>query len=92
MISSFVKYFFRYAPPTELNFSKVVVQTAETTALTYATRMLSASAGRPVMLVGGAGTGKTTIIQDFLGHLDSSWMNYDIAMNYVRKLLLSFTF
>jgi hypothetical protein len=44
------------------------------------------------MLVGGAGTGKTTIIQDFLGHLDSSWMNYDIAMNYVRKLLLSFTF
>ena len=71
-----------YVPPSELNFSKVVVQTAETTALTYATRMLAAGAGRPVMLVGGAGTGKTTIIQDFLGHLDSSWMNYDIAMNY----------
>ena len=70
-----------YIPPSELNFSKVVVQTAETTALTYATRLLS-STGRPVMLVGGAGTGKTTIIQDFLVHLDSKWMKYDIAMNY----------
>ena len=38
--------------------------------------------GRPVMLVGGAGTGKTTILQDFLSNLDSNWMQYDIAMNF----------
>ena len=34
------------------------------------------------MLVGGAGTGKTTILQDFLSNLDSNWMQYDIAMNF----------
>ena len=38
--------------------------------------------GRPVMLVGGAGTGKTTILQDLLSNLDSNWMQYDIAMNF----------
>jgi dynein heavy chain len=71
-----------YIPPSELNFSKVVVQTAETTALTHATKLL-AGVGRPVMLVGGAGTGKTTILQDFLAHLESnSWMQYNIAMNF----------
>jgi dynein heavy chain len=70
-----------YMPPNELNFSSVVVQTCETTALSHAVKLLS-STGRPVMLVGAAGSGKTTVLQDFLSNLASSWMSNDIAMNY----------
>ena len=71
-----------YNAPGELQFSEVIVQTDESTRLTYVLDLL-ARVGAPVMFVGTAGTGKTTIIKDFLRNLDQDhWMTQDINMNY----------
>ena len=71
-----------YIAPTELQFSEVIVQTDESTRLTYALNLL-ASVHQPVMFVGTAGTGKTTIVKDYLRNLDEeAWMTQDINMNY----------
>ena len=61
-------------------FSAIFVPTIETTRLTFLINDLS-SRQKPVMLVGGAGTAKTTIIQDKLSQLPDEIMYFNIAFN-----------
>jgi len=61
-------------------FSDIFVPTIETTRLTFLLDDL-ASRQKPVMLVGGAGTAKTTIIQDKLSQLPEEVMSFNIAFN-----------
>ena len=61
-------------------FSAIFVPTIETTRLTFLIDDL-ASRQKPVMLVGGAGTAKTTIIQEKLAALPEELMSFNIAFN-----------
>ena len=78
----------KYAPmpvgsgPGEVPFSSIVVSTVDSVRLTELTKSLS-KRGFPVMFVGTAGTGKTTLVKSFLSTLDDSVMlSYTITMNY----------
>ena len=61
-------------------FSSIVVPTLDTTRLTFLIDDL-ATRYKPVMLVGGAGTAKTTIIQDKLGRLPEEIIYFNINLN-----------
>eukprot|EP00937_MAST-01D_sp_MAST-1D-sp2_P002818 g2818.t1 len=62
-------------------FYSLFVPTADTTRLTSLLDALVKSR-RPVMFVGLAGTGKTTIISNYLQELDESMLSTVVAMNY----------
>jgi dynein heavy chain len=62
------------------SFSSIVVPTLDTTRLTFLIDDLATRA-KPVMLVGGAGTAKTTIIQDKLGRLPEEIIYFNINLN-----------
>ncbi|CAH1258196.1 DNAH17 [Branchiostoma lanceolatum] len=59
----------------------VLVHTAETTRIKYFVDMLMAK-GRPVMLVGNAGTGKTVLAGDKFSSLSEDYMVTKIPFNY----------
>ena len=62
------------------SFSSIVVPTMDTTRLTFLIDDLS-TRFKPVMLVGGAGTAKTTIFQDKLSKLPEELMFFNINLN-----------
>ncbi|EFC48546.1 hypothetical protein NAEGRDRAFT_55628 [Naegleria gruberi] len=64
----------------ELPFNEIVVSTADTARLTYLMDLL-ADRRRPVLLVGTAGTGKTTIVKGKLRSLDEETLYTTINFN-----------
>jgi dynein heavy chain len=54
-----------YEAPEDINFNKIYVNTTQTTRMKY---MLNTHLARrkPILFIGGAGTGKTSLVRDFL--------------------------
>jgi dynein heavy chain len=74
--------------PLDVAFSSIVVQTVDTTRLGHVVELLAAR-GHGAMLVGPAGTGKTTVVQTFLGGLNVDvFQSCVINMNYFTDSLL----
>jgi len=77
----------KYAPvtigsgPGEVPFSSLVVPTVDSTRLTSLMHQL-VHKGHPVMFVGNAGTGKTTLVKSYLATLDDAHVSTVITMNY----------
>ncbi|XP_035709844.1 dynein beta chain, ciliary [Folsomia candida] len=71
----------RFELDPELPLQAALVHTAETTRVKYFLDMLMAR-GHPVMLVGGAGTGKTVIINDKLAALSDSYAIQNVPFNF----------
>lgn len=69
-----------YIHDPELPFSEIVVNTADTARLTYLTDLL-ADKKKPVLLVGTAGTGKTTVVKGKLRNLDEDTLYTTINFN-----------
>ena len=68
--------------PGETPFSKLVVQTVDSVRLTYLMDLM-VQKRHPIMFVGTAGTGKTTLIKNYLAQLDSDKELFDVInMNY----------
>eukprot|EP00937_MAST-01D_sp_MAST-1D-sp2_P001625 g1625.t1 len=67
--------------PGQSPFASIVVATMDTTRMRFLLDCL-ASNGYGSMLVGGAGTGKTTIVQDYLHSTDENTHGKYISMNY----------
>jgi len=61
-------------------FSSIVVPTMDTTRLSFLINMLMPRQ-KPVMLVGAAGSAKTTIFQDNLGQLPDELMFFSVSFN-----------
>ena len=62
-------------------FQTVLVQTAETTCLTYFIDLLL-QRGKPVMLVGNAGVGKTILVSDKVAKLKEDYVVAKVPFNY----------
>ncbi|TYZ65632.1 hypothetical protein PybrP1_006817 [[Pythium] brassicae (nom. inval.)] len=77
----------RYVPasigngPADTPFSSIVVSTNDSVRIRFLIETL-VSRQRPAILVGGSGTGKTTIIKNFLRDLDDDMLFSAINMNY----------
>ena len=67
--------------PGETTFGNLVVATVDTVRLTALLDQL-ARGRHPVMFAGTAGTGKTTLTQDYLRNLDEETLSCTINMNY----------
>ncbi|CAK4109520.1 unnamed protein product [Aphanomyces euteiches] len=67
--------------PADTPFSSIVVSTIDSIRLTRLVEVL-VNRQRPVLLVGGAGTGKTTILKSFLRNLDEDMLHTCINMNF----------
>ena len=65
----------------DVQFFDLVVQTVDSVRTTSYLETL-VKQGRPVMMVGGAGTGKTTLVNTFMKELDETWKHSMISMNY----------
>jgi len=65
----------------ELPFSSLVVPTVDSTRLTSLMDQLVRK-GHPVMFVGTAGTGKTTLVKTYLSTLEEPLLTSTITMNY----------
>ena len=64
----------------DVSFSSIVVPTADLVRLTAVADLLVN--GAPVLLVGGAGTGKTTLVREYLKSIDEVMNGSTINMNY----------
>ncbi|EQC33295.1 hypothetical protein SDRG_09276 [Saprolegnia diclina VS20] len=77
----------KYAPTpignaiSDTPFSTIVISTIDSVRLTRLVEIL-VNRQRPVLLVGGAGTGKTTILKTFCRSLDEDMLHACINMNY----------
>lgn len=67
--------------PAETPFSSLVIRTNDSVRLGFLVETLVARQ-RPVLLVGGSGTGKTTILTTFLREVDDDMLSATITMNY----------
>ena len=68
--------------PGEVPFGDITVQTVDSVRLTTIMNQL-VTRGHPVMFVGTAGTGKTTLVRDYLKTLDSeAFLSKIITMNF----------
>ncbi|XP_060681399.1 dynein axonemal heavy chain 11-like isoform X1 [Hemiscyllium ocellatum] len=65
----------------------VLVPTAETTQLQYFVDLLL-DKGKPVMLVGNAGVGKTILVQDRLANLSDDYMVSKVPFNYYTSSVM----
>jgi dynein heavy chain len=66
----------------ELEFFDITVSTVDSTRLSYIMDLL-VNQQQPIMFVGGAGTGKTSTIQNYLHHgADEKYLTCNINMNY----------
>jgi dynein heavy chain len=65
----------------DLPLQSALVDTAETTRIRFFMDLLLEK-GRPVMLVGNAGTGKTVLINDKLSKLNDDWAVVNIPFNF----------
>ena len=63
------------------SFANIVVPTVDLVRLTYLTNTIIKQ-NRHVLLVGGAGTGKTALVKDYLRNLDDNTLTATINMNY----------
>ena len=70
-----------YVPVGDTPFHAIVVPTVDSTRLTFLMNLLSLR-GKGVCMVGGAGTGKTTLVRDYFRNLDEDFMTCTINMNY----------
>uniref|UniRef100_H3HCG5 AAA+ ATPase domain-containing protein n=1 Tax=Phytophthora ramorum TaxID=164328 RepID=H3HCG5_PHYRM len=77
----------KYAPgsigngPADTPFNSIVISTNDSVRIRFLVETLVARQ-RPAMLVGGSGTGKTTILKNFLRELDDDMLFSTINMNY----------
>ncbi len=62
-------------------FKSALVNTYETTRIRYFIDLLIEK-GRPIMLVGSAGTGKTVLINDKLNSLSDDWVIVNVPFNF----------
>ena len=69
-------------------FASIIVPTADLVRLTYYTTML-VDRGHPVMFCGAAGTGKTTLVRQFLGETVNTRRSTPPAASAAAGLLLS---
>lgn len=67
--------------PTDTPFNSIVISTNDSVRIRFLVETL-VSRQRPVLLVGGSGTGKTTILKNFLRDLDEDMLFSMINMNY----------
>jgi dynein heavy chain len=67
--------------PGETPFTSLVVNTADSVRISFLLDTL-VKRKRGVMLCGAAGTGKTTIIKDYLNNMGEDWLSNVISMNY----------
>lgn len=65
----------------DLPLQACMVGTSETTRVRFFMDMLM-ERGHPVMLVGSAGSGKTVLISDKLGHLPESYVTQNVPFNF----------
>ncbi|CAF0714705.1 unnamed protein product [Brachionus calyciflorus] len=65
----------------ELPLQSALVNTYETTRIRYFIDLLLEK-GRPIMLVGAAGTGKTVLINDKLNSLSEDWVVLNVPFNF----------
>lgn len=70
-----------YVPLGETQFANIVVPTVDSVRLSFLTKLL-VDRQNPVMFVGVAGSGKTTLAKDFLRNLDEDTISTTINMNY----------
>lgn len=70
--------------PGETQFSSLVVPTVDSTRLSALMHQLILK-GHPVMFVGTAGTGKTSIVKTYLSGLDENTLTTVITMNYYSE-------
>jgi hypothetical protein len=68
------------------NLSSVFVPTAQTAAISYFLDMMI-NLKKPIMLVGGAGVGKTQLVKGKLGGLDESFASLTINFNYFTDVV-----
>uniref|UniRef100_UPI00398EA260 dynein axonemal heavy chain 11-like isoform X1 n=2 Tax=Pristiophorus japonicus TaxID=55135 RepID=UPI00398EA260 len=68
-------------------FQAVLVPTAETTSLQYFVDLLLEK-GKPVMLVGNAGVGKTILVEDRLANLSEDYMVSKVRFNYYTSSVM----
>jgi len=66
---------------TDIPLQSVLVSTNETTRLRFFIDLL-VEKGRPIMLVGGAGTGKTVLMNDKLNALSDAWVVVNAPFNF----------
>lgn len=71
-----------YHPMGEMVFSSIVVPTTESVRLTSLLQTLVTVPKVPVLLVGAAGTGKTTLVKEYLRNMDEDMTSGSINMNY----------
>lgn len=67
--------------PGKVAFSNIVVSTVDSVRLTWIMDLLAQN-GHHVMFVGGAGTGKTTMMNNYLHHTGDNFVSTVINMNY----------
>lgn len=65
----------------DLPYSSIVVQTSDSVRLTFLVDLL-VKKRRPALLVGGSGTGKTTLLKQYLKSMDEDMLSLCINMNY----------
>ncbi|MEO1777125.1 MAG: AAA family ATPase, partial [Pseudomonadota bacterium] len=70
-----------FNPVGEVPFASIVVPTVDLARLSFLADLL-VRRGRPMLLVGGAGTGKTVIVQEYLRNLDDGFATAVVNMNY----------
>jgi len=70
-----------FIPGDNVSFSKLIVPTIDSVCFTFFLESLCAKRN-PVCLVGSSGTGKTTVIQEFLSANRDKMVNTRINMNY----------
>ena len=72
----------QYVHVGEEQFSKIFVPTVESTRISYLMGLL-VPRGYPMLLVGGAGTGKTQLMQDYLRSMNQETHYFQtVNMNY----------
>jgi len=71
----------KFSLDAELPLQSVLVNTAETTRVRYFIDLLLEK-GRPIMLVGAAGSGKTVLINDKLNSLSEDWVVVNAPFNF----------
>ena len=71
----------KFSLDPDLPLQSVLVSTSETTRIRYFIDLLLEK-GRPIMLVGAAGTGKTVLINDKLNSLSEDWVVLNVPFNF----------
>ncbi|GBG28212.1 Dynein heavy chain 2, axonemal [Hondaea fermentalgiana] len=71
----------KHTPIAEVDFQDIVIPTIDSVRCTYVLRQLSRQ-HHPVCLIGSAGTGKTTVMREFLRTMSGEFASATINVNY----------